>query len=356
MRKCIELAKLGEGKTSPNPLVGCVVLDKDGKEISSGYHAKYGESHAEANALNRLKIGEAEGGTIIVSLEPCSHFGKTPPCADLIVKHKLKTLVVGMRDPNPLVAGEGIEKCKKAGIQVIEDILKSKVEAMNEVFIKNMNHKSAFVALKVATTLDGKIATKKGDSKWITSEAARGEVQRIRNHYDAILTTSSTILADDPSMTCRMENGRNPVKIVLDRDLKVDFGAKIYSSEGEKIFIAVDKNIDFERLLDVPEHIEIIKCPTVDSKLNLEFLFKKLFELNIMSILIEAGGKLNGYTLSQSLVDKIYQFIAPKILADSEAKNAFEGRKIDKIADTIDFEINEIKQFPPDLLIVLKKK
>lgn len=356
MKKCIELAKLGEGKTSPNPIVGCVVLDKNGNEISSGYHAKYGEAHAEADALNKLKIGDAKDGTLIVSLEPCTHYGKTPPCADLIIKHGLKTVVVGMEDPNPIVAGEGIKKCRDAGITVIEDVLYDEVTSLNEVFIKNMTEKSIFVALKTATTLDGKIATKTGDSKWITSEKAREEVQKIRNRYDAILTTSSTVIEDNPSMTCRLKDSKNPIKIILDRELKTDFNSKIYNSEGEEIYIVVYENIDKSLLYKIPPHIGVIMCPVKNSKLDLIYLFKELFELKIHSVLIEAGAKLNGEAVSLGLVDKVYQFIAPKILADSCAINCFEGRNINEISESIDFKIESVESFQPDILITLKKQ
>lgn len=354
MKKCIKLARKGEGKTSPNPLVGCVVLDKNGNEISTGFHAKCGEAHAEASALNKLKNGEAEDGTIIVSLEPCSHHGKTPPCAGLIIKHKLKTLVLGMKDPNPIVSGNGIKKCKKAGIEVIQGILEADAKKLNEVFIKNMTQKKVFVAIKTATTIDGKIATSCGDSKWITSTRARAEVQKIRNRYDAIMTTSSTIIKDNPSMTCRLKNGKNPVKIVLDRQLKTDFDSKIYE-QGEKIYLIVDENTDEQKLITIPRHIEIIKCPVKKSKLDLKFLLKKLFDLGIRSVLVEAGGILNGELVSLGLVDKIYQFIAPKILADKEGINAYAGRCITKISDAIEFKIEKIKRFTPDLLIVLCK-
>lgn len=355
MKKCIQLAKKGEGKTSPNPLVGCVVLDKNGKEISTGFHAKYGEAHAEAEALNKLKNNEAKGGTLIVNLEPCSHFGKTPPCADLIIKHGIKTLVVGMEDPNPLVSGQGIQKCKKAGIEIIENVLNDEAMSLNEVFVKNKSDKAIFITIKTATTLDGKIATKSGSSKWITSEKARAEVQKIRNRYDAILTTSSTVINDNPSMDCRIKNGKNPIKIILDRELRTDFNSKIYSSKGEKIYVVVDKNIDKQKLSAVPKHIEIIKCPVKNSKLDLDFLFKKLFELGIMSVLVEAGGKLNGEIVSLWLADKIYQFIAPKILGDGHGKNAFEGRDVGDIKDCLNFEIEQVQKFAPDVLFIYKK-
>lgn len=358
MKKCIKLALKADGKTSPNPLVGCVVLDKNGKEMATGYHSAYGMPHAEADALSRLdnEVGdEAKGGTLIVNLEPCSHFGKTPPCADLIIKKGIKTLVIGMEDPNPLVAGDGIKKCKEAGIKVVENVLYEEVKQLNEVFIKNMTQKACFVAIKTATTLDGKIATKTGSSKWITSEKARKEVQKIRNRYDAILTTSSTILKDNPSMTCLLKNGKNPAKIILDRELKTDFNSKIYTSLGEKIYIVVDKNIEKAKIASIPTHVAVIKCPTNNCKFDLDYLFKKIFNLGIKSVLIEAGGKLNGDVVSLGLADKIYHFVAPKILGDKEGINAFEGRSIKEISNTLNFKFDSIADFKPDLLIVYHK-
>lgn len=355
MKKCIRLALKGEGKTSPNPLVGCVVLDKNDKVISTGYHKAYGKAHAEADALNKLNK-EAHGGTLIVNLEPCSHWGKTPPCADLIIEKGIKKLVIGMKDPNPKVEGNGAQKCKKAGIEIIENVLPDEVKKLNEVFIKNMSGK-IFVAIKTATTLDGKIATKTGSSKWITSQSARNEVQRIRHRYDAILTSASTIIKDNPSMTCRGVNGKGGkklTKIILDRELKTDFNSKIYAKTGEKVYIVVDENISSQKLSKLPPHIEVIKCPIYNSRLNLEYLFNKLFELNIMSVLVEAGGVINGELVSRGLADKIYQFIAPKILADKDAKNAFEGLDIKEISNALIFEIESIANFEPDVLVIYK--
>lgn len=219
-----------------------------------------------------------------------------------------------------------------------------------------MAQKSIFVALKTATTLDGKIATKTGSSKWITSKNARKEVQKIRNRYDAILTTSSTIIKDNPSMTCRLKNAKNPIKIILDRELKTDFNSKIYESTGENVYIVADENINSDKTLTIPTNVTIIKCPTNNLKLDLVFLFEKLFELGIKSILIEAGGKLNGEIISLGLADKIYQFIAPKILGDETGLNAFEGRDIDAISKTINFEIENTKSFNPDILVTYKPK
>lgn len=354
MKKCIKLALKGEGKTSPNPLVGCVVLDKNGKEIATGYHKEYGAPHAEADALSKLG-DEAQGGTLIVNLEPCSHHGKTPPCADLIIKKGIKTLVIGMKDPNPNVSGNGAQKCKNAGIEVIENVLHDECVNLNEVFIKNVTQNKVFVAIKTATTLDGKIATKNGDSKWITSQKARKEVQKIRNRYDAILTTSSTIIKDNPSMTCRLKNGKNPIKIILDRELKTYCDSKIYSSTGEKIYIFTDEAVNDNKNSFTSTNVVVIKCPSHNYKLDLDYILEKLFDLGIKSVLVEAGGKLNGELISLGLADKIYQFIAPKILGDKEGINAFEGRNTDKISDMLNFNLNDIYKFLPDILLIYSK-
>jgi len=340
MKKCIELAKSGEGKVSPNPLVGCVIIDNSGEIISQGYHQKYGENHAERNSILSADASSLKGATLIVNLEPCSHFGKTPPCADLIIEKGIKRVVIGMRDVNPIVAGNGIKKLKDAGIEVIEGVLEDECRELNEIFIKNMTLKKTFIALKTATTLDGKIATKTGSSKWITSAAAREEVKRIRNRYDAILTSSSTVNIDNPSM---LHNR----KVVLDRTLCTNFkSAKIYSN-GE-IFVFYDKSLNAPNI----ENITFLPCPVNDNKLDLEYVFNKLYELGIMSVLVEAGGRLNGSVLNYT--DKIYQFIAPKILGDNEALSCYDFRKVSEISEATVFKICGIKEFSPDIMLMLK--
>lgn len=334
MKKCIELARLAEGNTSPNPLVGCVVLDKNGNEISTGFHAKYGENHAERDALLKLKKGEEKDGTLIVNLEPCSHYGKTPPCADLIIERGIKKVVIGMRDVNPIVAGNGINKLQDAGVEVVENILEDECIKLNEVFIKNMTKKQTFVAIKTAATLDGKTATSKGSSKWITSEKAREEVKKIRNRYDAIMTSSSTILADNPTMNHRK-------KIILDRELKTDFNSPIYKNGEIYVFNGLKHSYE--------NGIKFIKTPIINNKLKLDFIFQKAYELGIMSILIESGGILNGEALKYA--DKIYHFIAPKITGDNSSKSCFNFRKIDAINECLNFKIASTEFFEPDILL-----
>jgi diaminohydroxyphosphoribosylaminopyrimidine deaminase/5-amino-6-(5-phosphoribosylamino)uracil reductase len=344
MQKCLELAKKAEGKVSPNPLVGAIVLDKDGQIVGEGYHQKYGEAHAEVNALKQA--GEkAIGGTLIVNLEPCSHHGKTPPCADLIIEKKIKKLIVGMIDPNPIVSGNGIKKCQDAGIEVEVGILENKCKELNEVFIKNHTKKKPFVAIKIATTIDGKIATKTGSSKWITSSQSREIVQQLRNKYDAILTGSGTVIADDPSMLCTMPDGKNPIKIVLDTHAKTSPNAKIYK-EGQ-IILATNQKTD-----KYPSNVEILECPLdKNGKIDIDFVMDELFKRRICSILVEAGAKVNSAFLMSQNTDKIYHFIAPKILGDNEAISCFDGFDIKDINECIQITGLDIQKLDVDVII-----
>lgn len=335
MKRCIELAKKGEGSVSPNPMVGCVVYDKNGNVISEGYHKKYGENHAERDALLKLTNNEAKGGTLVVNLEPCSHYGKTPPCADLIIERGLAGVVTGMRDVNPVVAGNGIQKLKDAGIEVIEGVLEDECKKLNEVFIKNMTEHKTFVAIKTAATLDGKVATYNGSSKWITSDRAREEVKNIRNRYDALLTSSATVIADNPSML-------HKCNVILDRELKTISGYKIYNNQRVIVF--------YDEALNPPvSGGEFIKTSVKNGRLDLEFVFNKLYEMKIMSLLIEAGGHLNGAALQYA--DKVYHFIAPKILGDNSGMSCFDYRQVGDINLCNNFKIETVEQFEPDVLL-----
>lgn len=340
MNKCIELAEQAKGETSPNPLVGCVVLNPQGEIISTGYHKRYGENHAERDAL--LKLDNAKDCTLIVNLEPCSHHGKTPPCADLIIEKGVKKVVYGMKDPNPIVSGRGLNKLKDAGIEVIGPVLENECKKLNEIFVKNHTKKETFVALKTATTIDGKIATFTGNSKWITSEPARLEVRNIRKMYDAILTSSSTVIADNPTMN-------HKCKIILDRRLRTDFANATIYKQGE-IFVCYDEKLTPPKI----KNITFLPIPTKNEKLDIKYILSLLFELKIMSVLIEAGGKLNGSFIPYT--DKLYHFIAPKILNDNNGKSCFDGiDAISKISDCKNFNFESSKTFAPDILITYSK-
>ena len=343
MNKCIELAKLAEGETSPNPLVGCVIINNNGDIVSTGYHKKYGENHAERDAL--IKIDNAKDCTLIVNLEPCSHHGKTPPCTDIIIEKGIKKVVYGMKDPNPIVAGKGLQKLKEAGIEVIGPVLENECKDLNEIFIKNHTEKKTFIALKTATTIDGKIATHNGDSKWITSEKARAEVRNIRKKYDAILTSSTTVIADNPTM----EHNK---KIILDRELKTDFNSKIYE-QGE-IYVFYDESQNSRILNQVQNNrILFIPTPVKNEKLDIKYIINSLYELKIMSVLVEAGGGLNASFIPY--IDKFYHFIAPKILGDNSGRSCFNGTTVNKITDCINLNFQSSQTFDPDILITYTK-
>jgi len=323
IRKCIELAKKGKGDVSPNPMVGAVLVNNQGEEVSCGYHEKYGEAHAEVNCLKNVS---AEGLTLYVNLEPCSHFGKTPPCADLIIEKSIKKVVIGAKDPNPEVCCSGIKKLQEAGIEVISGVLENECETLNKVFFKNMKTQKPFVAIKTATTLDGKIATSTGSSKWITSENAREEVQKLRSEFDAILTGSGTVLADNPSLTVRNGN-KSPIRIIIDRENKVPKNSKVFNDDGVKVI-----------------HIVDFKSP--------DELFKELYKDGITSVLVEAGSGLNSALIRAKEVDWLYQFIAPKILGGG--KSFVEGFEIEDINDCVKLEFQEIVQFSPDVMLSVK--
>lgn len=350
MRRCISLAKKSEGRVSPNPLVGAVIFDDDFRIISEGRHEKYGENHAERNAVFSAKEN-LKGKSIAVNLEPCSHFGKTPPCADLLIEYGIKRVVIGIIDPNPIVSGKGIQKLKENGIEVITGVLEKECRELNEIFIKNQTKKQPFITIKTATTLDGKIATESGSSKWITDETSRKEVQKLRNKYDAILTTSSTVIKDNPSMTCRMRNGRNPVRIIADTNLKTAKNSKIYENNGAKIIILVSEKISENKIKSHVKNAEYIKCPLKNGYIDLNYAVKELYKKGIMSILVEAGGTFNNAVIQEKLADKLIQFIAPKILCDKNGKSFVEGCNRNEITECNNLIITSTKQLKNDIMI-----
>lgn len=344
MQKCITLAKKGMGMTSPNPVTGCVILNSDNKIVASGYHRACGENHAERDAL--LKSEDFYGCTLVVNLEPCCHHGKTPPCTDLIIEKGIKTVVYGMKDPNPKVAGKGLKKLKEAGIEIIGPVLEEECKKLNEIFYKNHTQQKTFVALKTATTIDGKIATKSGDSKWITSEKSRNEVKKIRKYYDAVLTSSSTVIADNPFM-------KHKSKIILDRELKTDLGFNIYKDGNIYVFYSEDKYSTLELKQEKRSDVKFIKTPSINNKLDIDYILKKIYKFGIMSVFVESGGKLNGSFLPYA--DKLYHFIAPKILGDNSGKSCFDGLEIDKISQCANLKIESSKIYGDDILVIYSK-
>ena len=275
----------------------------------------------------------------------------------MIIEKGIKKLVVGTVDPNPRVCGKGIKKCKDAGIEVITGVLENECRKLNEIFFQyqmwqlGQAEKKPFVAIKTATTTDGKIAAKTGSSKWITSEKSRKEVQKLRNKYDAILTGSNTVIIDNPSLTCRMKNGRNPIRIIIDSELKTTPDFNVYKDDGTKVYIAVSENISDKKTALFGENVRFIKCPLKNNKIDLKFLFGKLYEAGLCSILVEAGGGLNGALLKENLIDKVYQFIAPKILADKDGCGWAEGFDIKDINESVQMRIETVKRIGADVFV-----
>lgn len=357
MKKCINLAKKGKGRVSPNPLVGAVIFDDNFNIISYGWHEKYGENHAERNAILNCKE-DLKNKSIIVNLEPCSHYGKTPPCADLIIEKGIKRVIIGNIDPNPIVKGKGIQKLKEAGIEVITGVLEAECIELNKFFIKNQTENKPYITLKTATTLDGKIASKTGSSKWITDEYSRKEVQKLRNEYDAILTSSSTVKKDNPSLTCRIKNSRNPIRIILDTNLTTSKDSKVYNDDGTRVILIVSDKISDSKIKQHTKNAEFIKCPEKNNRIDLKKAIELIYNLGIKSILVEAGAELNKSFIEENLLDELIQFIAPKILGDKNGINFIQGFDRKEISECNNLHILSTKKLKNDIMIkgIFKKE
>lgn len=327
MRRALELAKKGAGFTSPNPMVGAVIV-KNGRIIGEGYHEKCGEGHAEVNAFAAAKTDTA-GATIYVTLEPCSHYGRTPPCADLIVSKKIKRAVIAMKDPNPLVAGRGIQKLRDAGIAVTVGVLEEESRRLNEVFIKYITTKKPFVLYKSAMTLDGKIASHTGKSQWISSEQSRAECQILRHNMTAIMTGINTVLADNPMLTCRIDGGENPIRIIADSNMRIPLDCKIVRTAHvvPTILAVCSENEKAEELKN--SGVEIMRVSRYGESIDMQALMTALGERGIDSILLEGGGTLAFSAFSAGVIDKVRIYVAPKILGGRDAKTPVEGTGFD---------------------------
>ena len=341
MKMAIELAKKGIGKVNPNPLVGAVIV-KDSKIIGKGYHKRYGGNHAEVEAINNA-IDDVNGATIYVTLEPCFHYGKTPPCVDKLISSGISKVVIGSLDPNPLVAGKSIEKLKSLGIEVKVGVLEEECLKLNEVFMKYIKTKLPYVVLKAGVSLDGKIATRNGESKWITGEISRKKVSELRNQLSGIMVGINTVLADDPSLTCKIHGGRNPVRIILDSSLRIPLDSQILKTAYKyETIIVTTSNIDLDKKTLVEElKAKVIIIDSINNRVDLKKLMVKLGEMKIDSILLEGGGEVNYSALEAGIVDKIMLFIAPKIIGGKDAKTFVEGKGIDLLANH--FNVSNLK-------------
>lgn len=357
MRLAMQLAGNAIGRTSPNPLVGAVIV-KDNRVVGCGWHRKAGTPHAEVHALNQA--GElAQGADVYVTLEPCAHYGKTPPCAKALVEAKVKNVYGGLLDVNPKVAGKGFKILEDAGIHVEYGFLQDELRKQNEVFFKWIEHKKPFVVLKAAMTLDGKIATATGQSKWITNETSRAYGYKLRDIYDGIMVGINTVIEDNPMLTARVDGGKNPIRIVVDSSLKIDINANVVQDKSAKTIIATTDKANKDKILKLQaQDVDVI---VVDKDENDKVDIEKLLDIlgqqnigqqNICSILVEGGATLSGSFVAKKLVDKVYFFIAPKIIGGKEAKTPVAGTGILNLQEALALKDIQIEKLEEDVLII----
>jgi diaminohydroxyphosphoribosylaminopyrimidine deaminase/5-amino-6-(5-phosphoribosylamino)uracil reductase len=351
MKRCLELALKGAGRVSPNPMVGSVVVH-EGRIIGEGWHEHYGGPHAEVNAIGAVQApGLLPESTLYVNLEPCSHFGKTPPCADLIVGRNIPRVVVGCFDPHEKVAGKGIAKLEAAGIDVMVGVLGAESERLNEAFMTFHRKGRPFVALKIAQTLDGRIATVLGASKWITGEESRIEVHRLRSLYDAVMCGASTAVADDAELTVRHCAGRQPLRVLLDRRLQVPVEARIFNSEAKTIVFAACDEADPCRIGQLVERgIEVVTVGETGGSMNLVEVFAELHRRKVLSVLVEGGSRLSAALVRAGLVDKYHVFVAPKLFG-GDGLAAFASLDVVHPARPVRLRFAGCTKFGDDLLI-----
>ncbi len=335
MSLALDMAERAQGQTEINPVVGCVVVN-DGRVVGMGAHLKRGTGHAEVHALN-MAGAEAKGATAYVTLEPCSHFGKTPPCSDRLIAEGVKRVVVAAVDPNPQVAGTGIERLRSHGIEVVTGVLAKRSERLNETFNKYITTRMPFVTLKTASTLDGRLASRTGDSKWISNSAARERVHAMRHRHAAIMVGIGTVLADDPELTTRTEvPGLNPIRIVIDSKLRIADHARLLDTSQAQTIIVTTEGADAARIQQLESrNIQVLVCGQGEH-VDLHEAMRRLGELEISSILLEGGGKLNGAMLEAGLVDRITLFFAPKLIGGSLSTFVFDGFEKMNQAVTLD--------------------
>lgn len=353
MERALELAKKGAGYTNPNPLVGAVIV-KSRRIIGEGYHEVYGSHHAEVNAFKNA-TEDVSGATMYVTLEPCSHYGKTPPCAKAIVEKGIKKVIVALGDPNPEVAGRGIKILRDNGIEVVTGVLEEESRRLNEIFLKYITTKLPFCILKTAMTLDGKIAARTGDSKWITNEDSRKYVHKLRHRVSSIMVGVGTIIQDDPLLNTRLQegNGSDPIRIIVDTSGKTPLEAKVLNTKSNaRTIIAATELAPQEKLREFERKgAEVIITPLRENRVDLKYLMKALGERKIDSVLLEGGSELNYSAMEEGIIDKVNAFIAPKFIGGKEAKTPVGGLGRPLMKDALMLKDIEIHRFGDDIMI-----
>lgn len=355
IERTIELAKSGKGFVSPNPLVGCVITTNN-TITSVGWHKKFGDNHAEVNAINNSNSKDFTNSTIYITLEPCTHYGKTPPCTDLIIKNKFKKVVFGVLDSNPEVAGRSIAKLKDAGIEVQYGFYQSEINWLNRTFIKNIKEQSPYIISKFAQSIDGKIMSSTGKSKWITSKQSRAKTHEFRAEFDAVMVGTNTAKNDNPNLNVRLSQGRDPKRIVLDKKLTLNSNLNLFSETNnpELTHIIYNQNLadKNKEKLYLERGIKLIDSPIDNSnQLNIKSILPTLYkQFNIGSIIVEGGAALHSYFAQNKLIDEFHIFVAPKIIGNG--KGAFDNFYINEIDEAITYETKEIQTLGIDTLIV----
>lgn len=350
MDLALENAKAMKGQTDPNPLVGSVIVNEN-RIVGIGAHLKAGEPHAEINAL-RMAGDHAKGGTIYVTLEPCSHYGRTGPCAVAIKEAGLKKVVIATLDPNPVVSGNGVKLLEEAGIEVVVGVREKESRRMNEVFNKFIVEKKPFITLKAGSTLDGKIATHTLDSKWITSEASRRDVHQMRSEHMAILVGVNTVIEDNPELTSRIPNGRNPIRVILDSSLRIPLDSKVVNDHAAQTWIFTSQlgDAETEKVLR-SKGIEVFRTSGL-GQVDLNEVVERLGEHLISSVLIEGGGTINGSFLENYLIDKVVLYYAPKLIGGKDAPTFLEGTGFAKMKDAVELTDTEIVKIGNDFKFI----
>ena len=350
MRRALHLAEKGRGRTSPNPMVGAVLVKK-GKIVGEGYHARAGEPHAEIVAIKNA--GErAKGATLYLNLEPCTHYGKTPPCVPAVIEAGVKKVTVGTEDPNPLVKGRGVAHLRKAGIDVKLGILEKECHRLNEAFFKYIVKHEPFIILKMAATLDGKLATRNGESQWITGESSRLFVHRLRDQVDGVVVGIGTVLKDDPLLTARIRGGRDPYRIVFDSRLRIPENAKVVDLSPSKTIVATTEMADQDKIERLQKKgVRVLISDSKSGKVDLYSSLLKLGELGLMSLLLEGGSRINGSFLDQRLIDKIFLFLSPKLIGDPLAPGIFSGAGTASLKEAISVKDLKVRKIGEDILL-----
>lgn len=350
MARAIALAEKARGWTNPNPLVGCVIVKND-EILAEGYHERIGGWHAERNAILNSSA-DLRGATAYVTLEPCCHHGRTPPCSDLLIERGISKVFIGSRDPNPLVSGKGVKQLQAAGIEVVTDFMREECDRLNPIFFHYIQTKRPYVLLKYAMTADGKIATSTGESKWITGELARAKVQETRHQYSAIMVGVETVLADNPMLNSRMPNAKQPVRIVCDSSLRTPLDCQLVQTAKEYRTIIATVSDDLQKIAQFqPLGVEVLVCKAKDKRVDLQDLLQKLGEMQIDSLLLEGGSSLNFSALQAGVVNRVHCYIAPKLVGGATAKTPIGGEGIGVLSQAVKLQLQSTELIGEDILI-----